>query len=234
MKLFKALLLTVGAISTTSAWTTRASSPTNLQKFFTNTRSASTSTSLSMASRNAEKLASRSAWAESKGMVEGTLEEASSDLCTVIGAGRIGSLLSQGGKSLVLKRGDSISDDEDLVGTPIFIATRNDSLDPIVEACPDNRKADLVFLQNGYLDGFLESKQLEKNTQALLYLSVPALGVEPVDGVTAVNPEGLTSATGIHAQALADRLGALGLKCQVVEEAEYKPAMFEKLMYVVT
>lgn len=167
-------------------------------------------------------------------MGNGSQKDASGDLCTVIGAGRIGSLLAQGGETLVLKRGDSISDDEDLVGTPIFIATRNDSLEPIIEACPDNRKSDLVFLQNGYLDGFLESKQLEKNTQALLYLSVPALGVEPVDGVTAVNPEGLTAATGIHAHALADRLDALGLKCRVVEEAEYKPAMFEKLIWIST
>ena len=53
---------------------------------------------------------------------------------------------------------------------------------------------------------------------------------DPIDGITSVNPEGLTSATGIHSQAFADRLGALGLKCNVVNAQEYRPAMFEKLM----
>ena len=82
------------------------------------------------------------------------------------------------------------------------------------------------------LDDFLASKNLLSNTQALLYLSVTAKGVEPVDGITVVNPEGLTAATGPHAQAFADRLNALGLKCNVVSAEEYRPAMFEKLMWV--
>ena len=51
-----------------------------------------------------------------------------------------------------------------------------------------------------------------------------------MDGITTVNPEGLTAATGLHAQAFADRLAALGLKCNVVSAEEYRPAMFEKLM----
>lgn len=87
-----------------------------------------------------------------------------------------------------------------------------------------------MFLQNGYLDEYLARKGLSKNTQALLYLSVPKLGEAPVDGITTLNPEGLTAATGIHAQAFANRLSSLGLKCNVVTEDEYKPAMFEKLM----
>ena len=111
-----------------------------------------------------------------------------------------------------------------------MIATRNDALSGIVDKCPENRKKDLVFLQNGYLDDFLKEKGLLDNTQALLYLSVTAKGVEPVDGVTAVNPEGLTAVTGEHAQALTDRLAALNLKCRVLTPEEYRPAMFEKLM----
>lgn len=85
-------------------------------------------------------------------------------------------------------------------------------------------------MQNGYLDDFLASKGLLDNTQCLLYLSVTAKGVPAVDGVTSVNPEGLTAATGVHAQALADRLAALNLKCNVVTPEQYRPAMFEKLM----
>lgn len=144
----------------------------------------------------------------------------------VIGKGRIGSLFD-GEDATFIGRDGSISPDG---SGPILLATRNDSLDGIVEKCPANRRKDLVFMQNGYLDNFLESKGLLDNTQVLLYLSVPAMGIPAVDGITSVNPEGLTAATGIHAQAFSDRLAALDLKCNVVTPEQYRPAMFEKLM----
>lgn len=151
----------------------------------------------------------------------------------VIGGGRIGSLISNDAK--LLGRNDPIASSIDANGEgPIFIATRNDVLESIVDECPASRRGDLVFLQNGYLDNFLERKGLLSNTQALLYLSVASLGVDPVDGITSVNPEGLTAATGVHAQAFADRLASLGLKCNVVSASEYRPAMFEKLIWIAT
>ena len=103
-------------------------------------------------------------------------------------------------------------------------------MESIVNNCPKSRRSDLVFLQNGYLDNFLKSKGLLSNTQALLYLIVTTKGVEPVDGVTLVNPEGLMAATGIHIQALANRLAALGLKYSVASAEEYRPAVFEKFI----
>jgi len=205
MKLYSSLILGISSFSTTSAWTSNAS-------HLFRKSSAARSTEVKMSNDNSE--------------------TSSSGFCTVIGGGRIGSLLNQGDNSVLLKRGDSISSDNE--GTPIFIATRNDSLDGIIAECPPNRLKDLVFLQNGYLDDYLESKGLIDNTQSLLYLSVPALGVDPVDGITSVNPEGLTAATGVHAQALANLLGSLGLKCNVVNMEEYKPAMFEKLIWIST
>lgn len=148
----------------------------------------------------------------------------------IVGKGRIGSLLSQGEKessSLVLGRGDAIPSD----GTgPIILCTRNDALEGIIDSCPENRRKDLVFVQNGYLDDFLREKGLLDNTQALLYVSVTAKGAEPIDGVTAVNPEGLTAVTGLHSSTFAKRLNDLGLKCRVLTPEEYRPAMFEKLM----
>jgi hypothetical protein len=149
----------------------------------------------------------------------------------IVGAGRIGSLLAQAGQCTVLGRNDCI--DPNGKG-PILIATRNDVLASIVDKCPENRKKDLVFLQNGYLDNFLASKGLLDNTQALLFFSVTAKGVEPVDGITTVNPEGLTAATGIHAKALAERLTALNLKCNVVSAQQFRPALFEKLIWICT
>eukprot|EP00804_Cyclotella_cryptica_P008764 CCRYP_015623-RC/>CCRYP_015623-RC protein AED:0.07 eAED:0.07 QI:213/0.8/0.66/1/0.8/0.66/6/1170/706 len=151
----------------------------------------------------------------------------------VIGGGRIGSLISDGAK--LLGRNDPIATSIDADGEgPIYIATRNDVLESIVNECPESRLKDLVFVQNGYLDDFLKRKNLLSNTQALLYLSVPSKGVDPVDGITAMNPEGLTAATGVHAQAFADRLAALGLKCNVVSAEDYRPAMFEKLIWIST
>lgn len=146
---------------------------------------------------------------------------------TIVGSGRIGSCLAQGGESIVVGREDSIDPNG---SGPILLTTRNDALDGLVENCPENRRKDLVFVQNGYLDDFLASKGLMDNTQVLLFLSVTALGADPIDGVTKVNPEGLTAATGEHAQAFADRLAALNLKCNVITPDEYRPAMFEKLM----
>jgi hypothetical protein len=151
-------------------------------------------------------------------------------LAEIMGAGRIGELLASAGACTVLRRGDAI--DPTLIGCPVIIATRNDALEGIVAACPPERRADLVFVQNGYLDSFLEKHGLSDNTQALLYLSVPAKGVAPVDGVTRVNPNGLTAATGVHAAALAKRWAAVGMKCHVISSRDYRPAMFEKLMYV--
>ena len=49
-----------------------------------------------------------------------------------------------------------------------------------------------------------------------------------------MNPEGFTAATGVHAQALADQLAELGLKCNVVSAEEYCPAMFEKMIWIST
>lgn len=149
----------------------------------------------------------------------------------IVGNGRIGGALSEAGNCVVLGRGDSIDADGE---GPILLATRNDALDEIIENCPENRRKDLVFLQNGYLDDFLEKKGLSENSQVLLYLSVPAKGVAPTDGVTTFNPEGLTASTGEWAQAFADRLASIDLKCNVVSAKDYRPAMFEKLMWIST
>ena len=183
-----------------------------------------------MASKGAKKWARKQEWLKKRGWDDDGIpdEGGATNTIAVIGAGRIGGLLATGeGDTVILGREDAI----DANGSgPILIATRNDSLDGIVEECPENRRKDLVFLQNGYLDNFLQSKGLMDNTQVLLYLSVAAKGVDAVDGVTSVNPEGLTAATGEHAQAFSDLLASLNLKCNVVDAAAYRPAMFEKLM----
>lgn len=201
------------------------------------------STALGMGSRGAAKWEKKKAWLESRGLdpdtglapvVAAVASSEDNAFVTVVGGGRIGSMLvGEGGDStLLLKRGDAIPSEHE--GTPILLATRNDALEGIVAACPDNRKADLVFLQNGYLDDFLAAQGLSDNSQVLLFVSVTALGAEPIDGITTVNPEGLTAATGVHAQAFQRRLHAMGLKCNVASAVDYRPAMFEKLIWIST
>jgi hypothetical protein len=191
-----------------------------------------TTSSLSMmGSRQATKWDRKKAWLEKRsGSSEKEVVSSASSSFTaeIIGSGRIGAFLAQAGDCSVMGRNDNIDPDKE--GQPILIATRNDALEGIVEKCPTNRRKDLVFLQNGYLDNFLASKGLIDNTQVLLYLSVPSKGAMPIDGVTTVNPEGLTASNGIHAQAFADRLASLNMKCNVVSPQDYRPAMFEKLM----
>lgn len=229
------LLIFTSLLTCTTAWSIATTNNNN--RCINSSKSRISSSELSMGSRGAQKWERKKAWLKKRGYPirdangEEIGAESSSNFCTVIGGGRIGSLLVEGGESLLLNRGDSIPAD----GTgPIIIATRNDALDGIVDSCPESRRKDLVFLQNGYLDDFLKSKNLQDNTQVLLYLSVTAKGVDPVDGITSVNPEGLTAATGVHAEAFAARLSEIGLKCNVVSADDYRPAMFEKLIWIST
>lgn len=214
-------LLAILCISITDAWTPLAINQPS-------------GTCLAMASRGTEKWARKQAWLTKRGFDASLAANAEATAVpksiTIVGSGRIGGLLAQVGESVVVGREDTIDPNG---SGPILLTTRNDVLADIVQKCPENRRKDLVFMQNGYLDNFLESMDLKENTQALLYLAVTAKGAEPIDGVTSFNPEGLTAATGEHAQLFADRLAALNLKCNVVSAQEYRPAMFEKLMYVV-
>lgn len=148
----------------------------------------------------------------------------------IVGGGRIGNALAGMGPSTILKRGDPFPA-EPKTG-PIYVCTRNDALDGVVEMTPPERRADLVFMQNGMLGTFLESKQLSDNTQVLLYLAVSKMGEKPIDGITDLNPEGLTAATGKWAGAFADRLKKSGLTCRALEGDEYKKAMLEKHVWI--
>ncbi len=48
---------------------------------------------------------------------------------------------------------------------PIVVCTRNDDLQAIVEATPAARREDLVFIQNGMLQPWLDAQGLGDNTQ---------------------------------------------------------------------
>ncbi|DBB02871.1 TPA: hypothetical protein ACH3X1_013477 [Trebouxia sp. C0004] len=68
--------------------------------------------------------------------------------------------------------------------------------------------------------------------QALIYFAVSKKGELPIDGKTDANPEGLTAVTGKHAHAFAARLAAGDLSCKVLDQAQYKKSMLEKLIWI--
>ena len=219
-------------------------------KFFGLTSSTSVS-----ASKAATKAAKRASWFEGRGGA--SKPDGSSDTlppCTIVGGGRIGDLLiGSSPDNVLVGRSDDMAS---LPAGPIYVCTRNDALDDVVERTPEDRRGDLVFLQNGYIEGWLEvscakstsvfvrprrltprlpqSKGLKDNTQILLFLAVTAKGADPIDGVTTANPEGLTAATGRHAEDFMSRLASLDLKCKVLDKAEYDRAMYEKMFWICT
>eukprot|EP00793_Prasinoderma_coloniale_P001070 PRCOL_00006061-RA len=134
------------------------------------------------------------------------------------------------GDDVVLRRGDAFP--ADAPAGPIFVCTRNDALDGIIESVPEGRREDLVFLQNGMLQPYLDAKGLGDNTQALIYMAVAKLGDAPTDGITDTDPDGLTAACGKWAPALAARLNAGGMSCHVLEGDVFKASMLEKLIWI--
>ena len=137
----------------------------------------------------------------------------------IVGKGRVGSaLMKMGpGTDVMVGRSDPIPTSP---AGPIVVCTRNDTLDDVVNRTPESRRKDLLFIQNGMLQPWLDAKGLGSNTQALIYFAVAKMGDAPTDGKTAMNPEGLTAVTGPHAESFAERLRSGGLSCRVLGAGE--------------
>lgn len=150
----------------------------------------------------------------------------------IIGGGRIGCALKDMGRNedVIVRRGEPFPSEP--AEGPIFVCTRNDVLDGVVDSCPPHRREDLVFLQNGMLEPWLKKRGLEENTQALIYMAVAKLGDPPTDGITDMAPDGLTASTGKWAQALADRLESGSMSCHVLDKEAFSASMCEKLIWI--
>ena len=108
---------------------------------------------------------------------------ASSDVgpAIIVGNGRVGNALKDMGPAgdVIVKRGDPFPSEP--AAGPIYVCTRNDALQSVIDWTPESRRADLVFLQNGYLQGYLDGVGLGACTQALVYFAVAKLGEAPTD-----------------------------------------------------
>ena len=99
----------------------------------------------------------------------------------VIGAGKVGGLLARGDSCAVVTRYRGWSALDEAAGDPIAVCVHNDDLASVLTNVPRQRRTDLVFLQPGILDPWLEDHGLEGNTRGLLYFSVPERGAtDPV------------------------------------------------------
>lgn len=192
------------------------------------------STSTSSKARGARSCAQLLACAQSasRGGLRSIATAAADCPSIIVGSGRIGSLLRSLGsdKDAVMRRGDPFP--ESPATGPIYVTTRNNDLAGVIEATPNDRRKDLVFMQNGMLGKFLEEQRLTGNTQVLLYLAVAKLGEAPIDGITDLNPDGLTAAKGEWAAAFADRLSKGGLKFKLPNDDEYTSGMLEKHAWI--
>lgn len=139
---------------------------------------------------------------------------------TIIGGGRIGTMLASIAGGHLIRRGESIAP----VDGPIIVCTRNNDLQGVCEQVPADRRADLVFVQNGMLSSWLEMNNLSGCTRALLYVAVSTRGALPVDG-------GRSVVNGPHAAAFANLMARGGLQCRVVDEAHYEEEMIEKFLW---
>lgn len=161
----------------------------------------------------------------------GTSMEQTIEGGVVVGAGRVGQALEKMGlgRDVLVRRGEKVP--EDSTG-PIFVCTRNDDLDAVLQATPPSRREDLVFLQNGMIEPWLQSHGLASVTQVLVYFAIAKLGDTPMDGKTDVNPEGLTAASGKWASVVAARLHSANLACKVLDSEEFQKPLLEKLIWI--
>lgn len=150
----------------------------------------------------------------------------------IFGGGRVGRAMAEmgDGSDIMVKRGEPFP--ENAPKGPIFVCTRNDSLADVVQATPPERREDLVFMQNGMLQPWLDAQGLGDATQVLVYFAVAKLGDKPTDGKTDMNPEGLTAAHGKWAEETAARFKAAGLSCKTPDKAGFDAMMYEKLIWI--
>ncbi len=146
----------------------------------------------------------------------------------IIGAGRVGGALAararDAGQPCTLidrTRGwEAIPRDSG----PIFVAVRNDDLDPVLERIDPQHHSRLVFTQNGMLRSWLATRDLHEATRGLLFFAVPSRGA-------ALQPGGSSPFVGPHAAAVTQWLNAVQVPALVAEETAFATTELEKLIW---
>jgi len=147
----------------------------------------------------------------------------------IIGKGRVGSGLVKraernGVHHQVITRESGWSLFEQAGAGPILVCTNAGDLSTVVSKTPVSRHEDLVFVQNGMLDGALESLQCGNNTRGLLYFAAGQPGTE-------IKPGGASIFTGAHAKALSSWFHAINLEANEVSRGAFSNEMASKLIW---
>jgi len=151
----------------------------------------------------------------------------------IVGGGRVGSLLREFGSRRgfddeLVSRGELIPSDHP---GPVYVCVQTADLEEVVAACPDDKKDDLVFLQDGMLEPLFQRHGLYGPTTCALWLACLRVGGKPVDGITSDAPEGLTTVSGKWSGAVSARLHAGGMTCHEKMERDGRRAVLEKLVF---
>ncbi len=145
----------------------------------------------------------------------------------IVGGGRVGTALAKLceqhrlSTSLVTRTEGKIGEN----GTePILVTVRNDDLSGFLASVPQQRRSDLVFVQNGMIRPWLAANGLSENTRGLLYFAVAKRGDPPVPGPP-------SPFVGAHAPAIVSILETIGLGGRVVSPAAFTQVELEKLIW---
>ncbi|PXF45082.1 hypothetical protein BWQ96_05121 [Gracilariopsis chorda] len=164
----------------------------------------------------------------------------------IIGRGRIGSLFNTknaytgwrrilnyfSNPDIVLGRHDVIPDD---YSGRIFCCVRAIVMHTRINACPQAKREDLIFMQNGHINPTPESTGvLSSCTRVVLYIGISTKDALETDGFTEHDPQGLTVACGKWAEQLKHRLAYHNLSCNIVDTDMFEMAYYEKIIWLCT
>lgn len=158
----------------------------------------------------------------------------SAQTVVVLGAGgRIGHLLcSMTTQDSVVPVGvtrshDPVGLDTPLAGarSPIVVCTRNHHLDAVLAYVHPTRHADLVFVQNGTIRGWLADNDLQQADRGVLWVAVPRKADPPVPG-------GPSVFVGHWAEVVAGMLDAHGVSAQAVDPVAFAREEAVKLGWI--
>lgn len=144
----------------------------------------------------------------------------------IIGNGRVGEglhLLDSSSK--VFGRNDCISELKDIQEDDlVFICTRNDDLQSVIDILPTQALGNLVFVQNGMLSPFLKTLKPSPAARAILYFAVPKKGDKPAPG-------GDTIVCGEKASQVVNYFKTINIPAKAISNEEMAKVEMEKLLW---
>ncbi|CAN0104848.1 unnamed protein product [Discosporangium mesarthrocarpum] len=184
-------------------------------------------------------------------------EEKSDGPSVIVGAGKLGNALAAMGMGddVLVRRGESIPQaiptgagggepgfGETLSEFPIYVCVAERDVAGVIDACPPEKRPDLVFLQGRCIENVLKSRGLCRGdqTQATLFMEVASDGrarpqsfQREIGTDTRGEPKlsGESVACGKWRGALKERLAKRALPCSTVFYLDFRRVMFERLAF---